>query len=49
MSAMHVQHKLTVLGGALVSDDVGRDSDAQGEETGGIVRVRFHFSSLRHT
>ena len=46
VSAAHVQLKLAVSGGALVRDDEGRDTDFEGEETGGVVRVRPHFTVL---
>lgn len=43
MLAAYIQHKLTVPGGAFMSDDKGGDADSEGEEAGGVVGVMFHF------
>ena len=46
VSTPYIQHILTVLVGAFVGDDVRGDTDGEGEQAGGVVRMRPHLPIL---
>ena len=48
VSTLDIQHKLSMLVGTFMCDDVFWDTDIEGEETRVIVAISFHFTIL-HT